>query len=167
MGTLIRQRRIVRDSWWLLSLDTPPLATPPGADLLVPLALWREQRERLAAHEGRTGVLLAAGDDPAAIAADLARLPLVAIRFDRLTDGRGYSTAALLRSTHGYRGELRAIGDIGRDQLAFLERCGFDAFELRDREDPHAALLGFGEVSVAYQPDAAAPARARTVEVAR
>lgn len=162
MSTLIRHRALAADSWRPLDGD-PRHWLSPGedgfvpdfprdADLLVPLALWRLRRDDLLARAGRTGVVLEAGDDPAALAPDLGRLALVAIRFATFADGRGYSIAWLLRSRHGYRGELRAIGDLGRDQLAFLERCGFDAFVLREGEKVEDALAAFGEVSVAYQP---------------
>ena len=164
MANLIKHRKPAADSWRLLDRDirrwvspgedgfVPDL--PRGADLIVPLALWRLRRDDLLDHTGGVGVWLDAADDPEAIAPDLDRLPLVAVRFDKLSDGRGYSTGRLLRERHGYRGELRAIGDIGRDQLALLDRCGFDAIELRDREEVARAIASFDEVSVAYQPDA-------------
>jgi uncharacterized protein (DUF934 family) len=164
MTKLISGRRPAADAWRLLDRDIRRWVSPGedgfvpdfpgGADLIVPLALWRLRRDDLVHHAGAVGVWLDAGDDPAAIAADLARLPLVAVRFDKLSDGRGYSTGRLLRERYGFDGELRAIGDIGRDQLAFLGRCGFDAFELRDGENAAHAVAAFGEVSVAYQPDA-------------
>jgi uncharacterized protein (DUF934 family) len=84
----------------------------------------------------------------------LDRLDVVAVNFPKFSDGRGFSTARLLRERHGYRGELRAIGDIGRDQLAFLERSGFDAFALRDGVNAQVALAAFVEVRVVYHPDA-------------
>jgi uncharacterized protein (DUF934 family) len=127
---------------------------PRGADLIVPLALWRLRRDDLVDHAGRLGVWLDAGDDLTAVAPDLDRLAVVAVNFPKFSDGRGFSTARLLRERYGYRGELRAIGDVGRDQLLYLERCGFDAFALRDGEDAHRALAAFDEVSVVYQPDA-------------
>jgi len=86
------------------------------------------------------GVRLEPADDPAQIAGDLPRLALVAVNFPKLADGRGYSTGYLLRRRYGYRGELRAVGDILRDQLFYLARSGFDAFQLREGADAHAAL---------------------------
>jgi len=133
---------------------------PRGADLIVPLALWRLRRDDLLHHTGGVGVWLDAGDDPEAIALDLHRLDLVAVNFPKFSDGRGFSTARLLRERYGFEGELRAIGDVGRDQLAFLERCGFDAFQLRDGVDARRALASFDEVSVEYQADARVLARA-------
>ena len=89
------------------------------------------------------------GDDPASIS--LEGVARVEIGFPKFGDGRGYSIARLLRERRGYRGELRAVGHITRDLLLFLERCGFDAFELRDGEDAHAALASFEDFSHSYQ----------------
>jgi uncharacterized protein (DUF934 family) len=97
---------------------------------------------------------------PLAIADDVGRLGLVALEFPRFTDGRPYSHARLLRQRLGYRGELRAVGNVLRDQLLFMRRCGFDAFELPDGADVAAWLSAFDEISVFYQPaaDGAPPA---------
>jgi uncharacterized protein (DUF934 family) len=73
------------------------------------------------------------------------------VKFQKVTDGRGYSIAYLLRERYGWRGELRAFGDIWRDQLFFLASCGFNAFALREGEDPRAALSAFGDFSETYQ----------------
>jgi uncharacterized protein (DUF934 family) len=96
-------------------------------------------------------VRLEPGDDPAAVAARLPHAAWVEVNFPKFGDGRGYSLGRLLRTRYGYRGELRAVGQVARDNLHFLERCGFDAFLLRDGEDPHEALRGFEDFSVAYQ----------------
>ena len=101
-------------------------------------------------HESQV-VRLEPSDDPAAVADRVARAARVEVNFPRFGDGRGYSIARLLRERHGYRGELRAVGQVARDHLYFMERCGFDAFLLRDGEDPHEALRGFEDFSAAYQ----------------
>jgi len=170
MATLIKHRKPAADSWQRLDRDIQRWVSPGedgfvpdfprGADLIVPLALWRLRRDDLLHHTGGVGVWLDAGDDPEAIALDLHRLDLVAVNFPKFSDGRGFSTARLLRERYGFEGELRAIGDVGRDQLAFLERCGFDAFQLRDGVDARRALASFDEVSVEYQADARVLARA-------
>ena len=117
----------------------------------MPVAVWTAFREQLLARADGVGVLLRPEDDPAAIAPDLPHLDLIAVHFPSFTDGRGYSTARLLRERYGWRGELRATGDIQRDQLLFLERCGFDALELREGEDVEVALSAFDDFSEAYQ----------------
>lgn len=102
----------------------------PGAGVLATPAAWRERREDLLALDVGLGVELGPADDPAALAGDLQRLALIAIRFPAAADGRGLSLARLLRERHGYAGELRATGAITADQIWFLARCGFDAVEL-------------------------------------
>src|SRR4051812_45046346 len=75
-------------------------------------------------------------DDPATVADRLAHVARVEVHFPKFGDGRGFSIGRLLRERYGYKGELRAVGPLTRDHLFFLESCGFDAFELRDGEDP-------------------------------
>jgi uncharacterized protein (DUF934 family) len=88
-------------------------------------------------------------DDPASLSLD--GVTRIEVNFPKFGDGRGYSTARLLRERYGYRGELRAVGQITRDLLFFMESCGFDAFELRAGEDPHEALAAFEDFSESYQ----------------
>jgi uncharacterized protein (DUF934 family) len=94
-------------------------------------------------------------DDPAALS--LEGLTRIEVNFPKFGDGRGYSIARLLRSRHGYRGELRAVGHITRDLLFYLESCGFDAYELREGENPHEALAAFEDFSESYQASVARP----------
>jgi uncharacterized protein (DUF934 family) len=96
-------------------------------------------------------------DDPAAFAGRLPRAARVEVNFPKFGDGRGFSIARLLRERYGYRGELRAVGQVGRDSLYYLESCGFDAFELKDGEDPDEALAGFHDFSEGYQASVARP----------
>jgi uncharacterized protein (DUF934 family) len=96
-------------------------------------------------------IRLEPGDDPAAVAAELAGAARVEVNFPKFGDGRGYSIARLLRTRYGYQGELRAVGALTRDHLFFLEQVGFDAFELREGEDPVAALAAFNDFSASYQ----------------
>lgn len=153
MAAIIKMRRVVQDNWQLLKVaaDGALPTIPPEGDVIVPLVLWQARRKELLAHPGRLGVWLDSHEGPEAIAGDLGIFGLIAIHFPKLTDGRGYSTARLLRERYGYKGELRAIGDVQRDQLLFLSRCGFDAFALKEGRDPEAALGAFSEFSEAYQ----------------
>lgn len=152
---LIKDRKLAPDSWKLLETlevggdgAVPPL---PDGDLIVPLDAWRRGRSALLARAGRIGVWLSGDHEPADIAADLEHFGVIAVRFANFTDGRGYSIARLLRQRYGWRGELRAIGDVQRDQIFYLARCGFDAFALREGEDPQVALEAFDDFSDAYQ----------------
>jgi uncharacterized protein (DUF934 family) len=99
----------------------------------------------------RPVIRLEPGDDPAKVAGELGRVARIEVNFPKFGDGRGFSIAKLLRSRYGYKGELRAVGHITRDHLYFMERVGFDAFELREGEDPEEALAAFASFSVSYQ----------------
>ena len=149
MATIIKDRNVVTDPWQRLEPGTG--GSLPAGDIVVPLVLWQSQREALLARAGRIGVWLDSNEDPAAIAEDLRHFEVVAVNFPKFGDGRGFSTARLLRERYGWKGELRAVGDIFRDQLFFLSSCGFNSFALRDGEDPQEALAGFGVFSEAYQ----------------
>jgi uncharacterized protein (DUF934 family) len=152
MALIIRQRQVVADNWQLLKPAADGgLTVPTQGDVIVPLAIWREQRPSLVERADSLGVWLDSHEDPALIAADLRHFQLVAVNFPQFTDGRGYSIARLLRERYGWRGELRAIGDVLRDQLFYLTRCGFDAFALRAGQDVQAALAAFGDFSEGYQ----------------
>ena len=96
-------------------------------------------------------VRLEPADDPAAVAGQLAGATRVEVNFPKFGDGRGFSIGRLLRERYGYKGELRAVGQITRDHLFFLENCGFDAFELREGEDAAEAIAAFGDFSESYQ----------------
>ena len=94
-------------------------------------------------------VRLEPGDDPGAVL--LEGVSRIEVNFPKFGDGRGYSIARLLRTRYRYRGELRAVGHITRDLLFFLERCGFDSYELREGEDAEEALAAFATFSSWYQ----------------
>jgi uncharacterized protein (DUF934 family) len=102
-------------------------------------------------------VRLEPADDPAAVAPCLADVARVEVNFPKFADGRGFSIARLLRERYGYRGELRAVGQVGLDLLYSMEQCGFDAFELRDGEDAGEALAAFDTFSEGYQTSVARP----------
>ena len=91
------------------------------------------------------------GDDPARVADRLGAAARVEVNFPSFTDGRGYSIARLLRERYAYQGELRAVGDVQRDHLFYLSRCGFDAFLLRDGQDAEESLCALHDFSEAYQ----------------
>lgn len=159
MPTLIDRQGVRADDWRLHegTADGASAGAAPAGDashgdaLLVPLQYWLSQRDALRARAARLGVLLGPGDDPAAIAGDLDALQLVAVAFPAFTDGRGYSIARLLRERHGWRGELRAVGEVLRDQLFYMSRCGFDSFALADGEPAEEALRHFETFSEPYQ----------------
>jgi uncharacterized protein (DUF934 family) len=150
MRRLIRRGATVDDAYALVR-DARSLADLPDATrVIVPLALWTVARAVLIAR-GNAGVWLAPADDPAALASDVGLIPVIAVDFPVFTDGRGYSIARLLRERYGYAGEMRAIGDIQRDQLYLLLQVGFDAFAVRDDKDLSDALAGLRDFADGYQ----------------
>lgn len=158
MRRLIKQREIVVDDWRYADED------PLGRDraLILPFARWKEERERWWLWDGRLGVRLGPADPVAALEQDFLRVGLVAIEFGGLAEGRGYSQAQLLRKRYKFTGELRAVGKVQRDQLFYMARCGFDAFELPQTANFDEALAAFDDYSVAYQSavdNAVSPAR--------
>jgi uncharacterized protein (DUF934 family) len=131
------------------------LAVPTGK-VIVPLPLWLARRDEHAPRvaTGEIGVWLDSFESPEALVEsvdDINRLPLIAVNFPRFQDGRGFSFAALLRSRYGYRGELRAVGDVFKDTLFYLKRCGFDAFAVRADKNIEDALRGLNDFSETYQ----------------
>ncbi len=156
---IIKGREIVADDWNLVRAEegadaaaVAALAVPAGR-VIIPLATWLAQREALAsrAAAGEIGVWIAPDEDPVALRDDLARLALVAVDFPKFTDGRGYSHAWNLRSRLGWSGELRAIGDVLRDQLFSMQRVGFDAYDTRPDRSIEDALKGLTVFSETYQ----------------
>lgn len=146
---LLKDGRIVEDPW--RHLDDAELL-PDGQAASVSLPRWTTEREALSRRPGRLGLRLPNDASPLALAHDIARFDLVTLAFPRFTDGRAYSQARLLRGRLGFRGELRATGNVLRDQLLFMRRCGIDAFEVGDRalaEDWPQALR---ELDLFYQP---------------
>ena len=150
---MIKERRLVADSWRLLERgakgELPEV--PSQGDVIVPLALWLARREEFLAYPSKLGVWLDASEGPGAIVEDLQRFALVAVNFPKFGDGRGYSTARILRERYGYGGELRAIGDVLHDHLHFMKQCGFDAFVLREDQDAREALSALDTFSEGYQ----------------
>ncbi|WP_374485904.1 DUF934 domain-containing protein [Zoogloea sp.] len=148
-AAILKHGEIVADRWQPIAADASAAhiadAIAAGGPLLLPLPLWLAHRAEL--EPQRAGVLLVAEDGLDAVLPRLDDIPLIAIHFPVFTDGRGYSLARLLRSRHGYRGELRAVGDVLRDQLYFLHRCGFDAFALRADQAVEEALMAFADYS--------------------
>lgn len=149
---IIRHGHVEPESWQFVGVEPQSTIEPlPDGPIVVPLALWKAQRDNLLARGAPVGVWLKPDDEPAEIAPDLPWLELVAVHFPKFTDGRGYSIATLLRKRYGYSRELRAFGDVGRDQLFYLKRVGFDSFGLAPHRDPFKALDSFSDFSVRYQ----------------
>ena len=129
---------------------------PPAGRVVLPLSVWLARKAEFAARlaAGEVGVWLEPHELVETLAEaqpDLNVFPLIAVFIERFADGRAYSTAALLRSRFGFKHELRALGDVLRDQLFFLKRCGFDAFQIRADRSAEDALASLSDFSEPYQ----------------
>jgi len=160
MSKLIKNGRIVSDEWKTLTLsedDTPQNVRLPVGPVLVPLSVWQARRAELIhreyEHGWPLGIWLAAEEGPEAIEQDIDDFTVIAVEFDKFTDGKSYSTARLLRERYGYKGELRAIGDVPRDKLTYQHQVGFDAFAVRANQKAMGTVLsGLFNFNAAKQP---------------
>lgn len=154
MTTIIKNRQAVTDDFTVIRLaegETAESVSLPAGPLLVPLAVWSARKAELQARGTPVGVWLDVTEGPEAIASELDAFAVIGVNFPKFTDGRGYSTARLLRERYSYSGELRAIGDVLHDQLFLMARCGFDAFALKDGKDVAKAVNAFETFKTPYQ----------------
>jgi uncharacterized protein (DUF934 family) len=129
-------------------------AIPPSGPVIVSLEQWQAQRALLLARGTPIGIRLHSDQPPERIATDLPHFAVVALEFPKFRDGRAYSYARLLRERYGYKGELRAVGDVLLEQLFFMLRTGFDAFELASQDPLGDYRTAVADFSVWYQPAA-------------
>lgn len=157
MSKVIHKGRIASSDWQILvpaeGEDAETLSVPAGR-VIVPLATWLARREELTARAD-VGVWFASNEGPEALEADIARMPVLAVNFPKFVDGRGYSTAALLRTRYSYTGQLIAFGDVLRDQFNYLTRCGFDTLQPKEGRytdaQLDAAIASIGDYTEPYQ----------------
>jgi uncharacterized protein (DUF934 family) len=153
MREIIKDKVVVSDDWTILQLaegDTPETVTVPAGKVIVPLKVWQAQQATLQGR-GDIGVWIASDERPEVLKGEVQKFPVIAVDFPKFSDGRGYSIAYNLRARLGYTGELRAIGDVLRDQLFYMQRVGFNAFATRLDRNIHDALKGLTDFSEAYQ----------------
>jgi uncharacterized protein (DUF934 family) len=148
---IIRNRTIVEDDFRTLGAEDPI----PDGDIIISLERFRAEHDALEKRAGRLGVEIPNDIFADEVLGELETVDLIAIDFPIYRDGRGFSTARLLRRG-GFTGELRATGNVLRDQIAFMERCGFDAYQVAPGKSLEQALEGFEDFSVTYQ-DAISP----------
>lgn len=159
MPKLIRNGEIVDDYWTVLKEATGPevLTAVPGKNFIAPLKFWKYYGAELQDYPGEKALWLDSDEDVNDIGDLLNEMPIIALNFPVFADGRAYSKARELREQLGYKGEIRAIGDVLRDQIYFMSRCGFDAFALRHDQDPEACLQAFNDFHTGYQASVAEP----------
>jgi uncharacterized protein (DUF934 family) len=154
MAQLIKHGIATTDSWQILELgegEAPETVALPEGDVIFPLAVWQARKDEIVSRP-TIGLLLQPADRVEDVAGELASFNLIAVNFPKFVDGRGYSTAALLRQRYGYTGELRAVGDVLHDQLFFMRRVGFDSYALKDGKSlDYAIAAGFKPFTEAYQ----------------
>lgn len=148
---LLINREVVTDNWTLVKDEAfEENASIPAGDIIVPLTTYLAHNESLTARTEQVSIQINGDDDLTAVLDSLDQFPLIAIDFPAFRDGRGFSIARLL-IREGYKGEIRATGDIGRDRLAYLERCGFTSIQINDETYTPEMLSAFDEMSNYYQ----------------
>lgn len=145
---IIVNREIVEDTWRFLGEDD---SIPPLGEVVVSLERWQREREVLSARTDAVGVQLNGEHDVRELADDLDALALIVLEFPAFADGRCYSHARILRDQLGFRGQIRAVGDVLRDQVFYMQRVGFDAFDVSETQDIEDVIQGLGDFSVTYQ----------------
>ncbi len=148
---LIKGDALAPDPWVTLGDEE---ALPEGAPAIVSFERWQSERETLVTRNAPLGIRLRSDQPPKLVLQDLDRFAVIALEFPKFGDGRAYSYARLLRERYGFRGELRAVGNVLRDQALFMLRCGFDAFEVTEGTPIEGWREALGEISVVYQPTA-------------
>ena len=161
MAQLIKNQTVAVDAWKTLELaegETPEAVALPAGDIIFPFSVWQVRKTEIISTHKRIGLLLQPEDRVEDIAADLEYFIVIAVNFPKFVDGRGYSSASLLRQRYKYQGELRAVGDVLHDQLFFMQRVGFDSYALKDGKDAVYALqAGFAPFSETYQTSTGQP----------
>lgn len=153
MGNFIKDRKSQEDSWTPYT-GLEDMDNLPSGDVYVPFDEWKSSRDALLKRNSRLGVILENTDNVAELIEDFDRLDLVVLQFPKMADGRAFTQARLLRERFGYKGEIRAVGDVLHDQIFYMQRCGFNSFEMRPDQDIPTALGAFDEMTVTYQPAA-------------
>jgi uncharacterized protein (DUF934 family) len=146
---LVKHGKIAGDAFVRVADDAE---IPADGAVLISAARFLDDPETLSRRLGKLGAIWPNNRDVDDLVPYLDRLAVVALLFPTFRDGRAYSQARLLRERHHYRGELRATGQILRDQFVFMLRAGFDAFEVKKDSDAEAYLNTVKRYSVFYQP---------------
>ncbi len=152
MPTLIKDGQVIDNPWSLLDkdIDLNSALSDKSGNIIVPLALWQEHKDSLMESGKAVAVWVDSEDDPYELANDVIDLPLICLNFPVFRDGRAFSAAAILRERLNYQGEIRAIGDVLRDQLFYMKKCGINSFDLADGVNVEEALAAFNEFSTSY-----------------
>lgn len=148
---LLKSGQIVQDTW--LNIDDEQ-TVPANGDVIVSLERWLSEIDTLKSRDGKTGLRLKNNQSPAQVADDLDAFDLIVLEFPKYTDGRAYSSARLLRDRYGFKGEVRASGDVLIDQFGMMQRCGFNTYEVPGEADVSDWQAAEKRISSHYQPAA-------------
>ncbi len=151
---LIKQHKIIEDSWIPLA-DDAPLS---DGQIIVSYARWQQDKDKiLQRSSGQVGITISAEDDVNSLAEALDKIALICLQFDKFNDGRSFSQARWLKDKYGFKGELRASGAFIQDQILALLKVGIDAFAVPDDFTLETFQSAMHEVSVQYQTSALEP----------
>ena len=153
MPTLIKKGSVVQDEWTLLREATSPevFEVLQGRDIIVPIKFWNLYKTEMEDYSGNITVWLDSNEFIEEVKGDPHKFPLIALNFPVFSDGRPYTVARELRQNLKYRGEIRAIGDVLRDQIFYMSQCGFDSFLIRHDQDPHSCIGALKDFTTNYQ----------------
>ncbi|MDG2141580.1 MAG: DUF934 domain-containing protein [Gammaproteobacteria bacterium] len=153
MQNLIKNNELITDTWEILEKSSGPdaLAASSTNSIMVPLNLWKLYRNEAEAYSGNIAIWLDSDEFISEIKSEIDEFSVIALNFPVFSDGRSYTTARELRQTLNYEGEIRAIGDVLRDQIFYMSRCGFDSFLLRPDQDAQACIDAFRDFQESYQ----------------
>ncbi len=146
---LIKDRKLIDDRFVYVA-DGEKI--PENVPVIVSLTQWQDQFDALTSRGKPVGVHLKSDQHPEAIVDSLEHLDVIALEFPTFRDGRAYSYARLIRERYGFSGELRAIGDVLLEQLHYMERVGFNAFDFESDDPERAFKIASDDFSVWYQP---------------
>ena len=153
MGRLIKDGEMVKDYWTVLYdiNDAETQNTKDKKNIIVPLQSWNRFHNELKTSTNQVAVWLDSNEFTNQIIGDVNEIPLIALNFPVITDGRSYSNARELRLELHYSGEIRAIGDVLRDQIFYMSRCGFNSFLIREDQDSASCLKALNDFQSSYQ----------------
>ena len=146
---LIKGGAFIDDSYAAVADDAP---LPEAGPFAVTLARFKKDRDAILARNAPIGVRLKSAESPESLGEDLARISLVILEFPYFKDGRAFSWSRMLRTRLRFKGEIRGSGHFLYDQIAFMDRSGFDAFEVPQGFTLEQFKRALGEISLAYQP---------------
>jgi len=147
---VIKDKKISDDDWVVVR-ELEDSAPAPTGNAILPFSYWRANRDELLKQNTTHAVWIDGDIETEELSGDLQHFSMIALDFPAFKDGRSYSHARLLRDRYAYKGDLRAIGDVLRDQLFYMHRSGISSFLLAEDKDIEDALKGFQDFTVRYQ----------------